>query len=168
MTCLKTFFTRTRQTRKSVKFRTNIITKWKTPENSIRKNSIIRKNVENDWNLQIYYINLFIGNCTSVALQFFTSAPNRSEQMSLNMNITGTLLSASSVEINSWLRLSTIRCVPLCKMTIHPSTDRTHNVTSVIERVRRAQHDSVSYGPSGPACFFKMPPIQLLTVPNVA
>jgi hypothetical protein len=35
-------------------------------------------------------------------------------------------------------------------MTTHSSTDRTHNITTVIERDNRLQSGTISYGSSGP------------------
>jgi hypothetical protein len=64
---------------------------------------------------------LFIGTCTFVALQFFTDALQRLKQISVTITL--------QLALNG----------PVCsfKMIIHPSTDRTHNVTLVIERDHR-------------------------------
>jgi hypothetical protein len=79
-------------------------------------------------------------------------------------SFTITLQLASSVKINSWLRLSTVRCVPLRWLYIQVLTIpimllRWSNVITVHNVV--PYHDS-----SGPVCSFKMSPIKLLTVPN--
>jgi hypothetical protein len=89
---------------------------------------------------QIIY--LFIWTCTSAEHWFFTNAPQRPEQMSINITITIVNYMSFAITI---------------QLAIHPSTDRTHYVASLWWSIERDHHSCIlSYGSNGPMCSFKI------------